>query len=32
MDDSYEENDAIKKIDSSLKIADDDFVDVDDDN
>ena len=32
MDDSYEENDAIKKINSSLKIADDDFVDVDDDN
>lgn len=32
IDDSYEEKDAIKKIDSSLKIADDDFVDVDDDN
>ena len=32
IDDSYEEKDAIKKIDSSLKIADDDFADVDDDN
>jgi hypothetical protein len=29
-DDSYDENDEIKKIDSSLKIADDNYVDGDD--
>jgi len=31
MDDSYEDKDGIKKMGSSLKIADDDFADVDDD-
>lgn len=31
-EDSYEEKEEIKKIDSSLKIADDDYVDIDDEN
>jgi len=31
-DDAYSEKDEIKKIDSSLKIADDDYVDGDDDS
>ncbi len=31
-DDSYAEKDELKKIDSSLKIVDDDYVDGDDDN
>ena len=31
-DDDYEDKDDINKIDSSLKIADDDFVDIDDES
>jgi hypothetical protein len=31
-EESFEEKDDIKKIDTSLKIADDDYADVDDDN